>query len=84
MKKKDIENKGIKKKIRNKQKENSKKKLQNFKIVRKRKVKHIYKINEINSQKLKEEKIEYKSDDKLVDKLFSLKKVSGALFKKIQ
>jgi hypothetical protein len=84
MKKKDIENKGIKKKIRNKQKENSKKKLQNFKIVRKRKVKHIYKINEINSQKLKEEKIEYKSDDKLVDKLFSLKNVSGALFNKIQ
>ena len=84
MKKKDIENKGIKKKIRNKQKENSKKKFQNFKIVRKRKVKHIYKINEINSQKLKEEKIEYKSDDKLVDKLFSLKNVSGALFKKIQ
>ena len=84
MKKKDIENKRIRKKIRNKQKENSKKKLQNFKIVRKRKVKHIYKINEINSQKLKEEKIEYKSDDKLVDKLFSLKNVSGALFKKIQ
>ena len=62
----------------------SKKKFQNFKIRRKRKVKHIYKINEINSQKLKEEKIEYKSDDKLVDKLFSLKNVSGALFKKIQ
>ena len=84
MKKKDIENKGIKKKIRNKQKENSKKKLQNFKIVRKRKVKHIYKINEINSQKLKKEKIDYKSNDKIVDQLFSLKKVSSGLFKKIQ
>ena len=84
MKKKDIENKGIKKKIRNKQKENSKKKLQNFKIVRKRKVKHIYKINEINSQKLKEEKIDYKSNDKTVDTLFTLKKVSSTLFKKIQ
>ena len=84
MKKKDIENKGIKKKIRNTKNEDCKKKFQNFKIRRKRKVKHIYKINEIDSQKLKEEKIEYKSDDKLVDKLFSLKNVSGALFKKIQ
>ena len=84
MKKKDIENKGIKKKIRNKQKENSKKKLQNFKIVGKRKVKHIYKINEINSQKLKKEKIDYKSNDKIVDQVFSLKKVSSGLFKKIQ
>ena len=84
MKKKDIENKGIKKKIRNTKKEECKKKFQNFKIRRKRKVKHIYKINEIDSQKLKEEKIDYKSNDKTVDTLFTLKKVSSTLFKKIQ
>ena len=84
MKKKDIENKGIKKKIRNKKNEDFKKRIQNFKIRRKRKVKHIYKINEIDSQKLKEEKIDYKSNDKIVDQLFSLKKVSSGLFKKIQ
>ncbi len=84
MKKKDIENKGIKKKIRNTKNEDCKKKFQNFKIRRKRKVKHIYKINEIDSQKLKEEKIDYKSNDKTVDTLFTLKKVSSTLFKKIQ
>ena len=84
MKKRDIENKGVKDKNRNKKNEEFKKRIQNFKIRRKRKVKHIYKINEIDSQKLKKEKIDYKSNDKIVDQLFSLKKVSSGLFKKIQ
>jgi hypothetical protein len=84
MRKKDIENKGNKIKFKNSKINYSNKKVQNLKIRRKRKMKHIFKITEINLQKLKEEKIDYKSNDKTVDTLFTLKKVSSTLFKKIQ
>ena len=73
MRKKDIENKGNKIKFKNSKINYSNKKVQNLKIRRKRKRKHIFKITEINLQKLKEEKIDYEFDNDLVDKLFALK-----------
>ena len=84
MRKKDIENKGNKNKFKNSKINYSNKKVQNLKIRRKRKMKHIFKITEINLQKLKEEKIDFQSNDKLIDKLFAFKKNSGCKIKKIQ
>jgi hypothetical protein len=82
MRKQDLENKGKKKKIKNSKINYQKNKLQNLKIRRKRK--HIFKITEVSSQKLKEEKIDFQSNDKLIDKLFAFKKNSGCKIKKIQ
>ena len=82
MRKQDLENKGKKKKIKNSQINYQKNKIQNLKIRRKRK--HIFKITEVSSQKLKEEKIDFQSNDKLIDKLFAFKKNSGCKIKKIQ
>ena len=82
MRKQDLENKGKKKKIKNSKINYQKNKLQNLKIIRKRK--HIFKITEVSSQKLKEEKIDFQSNDKLIDKLFAFKKNSGCKIKKIQ
>ena len=53
MRKKDIENKGNKIKFKNSKIHYSNKKVQNLKIRRKRKMKHIFKITEINLQKIK-------------------------------
>jgi hypothetical protein len=82
MRKQDLENKGKKKKIKNSKINYQKNKIQNLKIRRKRK--HIFKITEVSSQKLKEEKIDFQSNDKLIDKLFAFKKNSGCKIKKIQ
>ena len=82
MRKQDLENKGKKKKIKNSKINYQKNKIQNLKIRRKRK--HIFKITEVSSQKLKEEKIDFKYNDKLIDKLFAFKKNSGCKIKKIQ
>ena len=82
MRKQDLENKGKKKKIKNSKINYQKNKIQNLKIRRKRK--HIFKITEVSSQKLKEEKIDFRSNDKLIDKLFAFKKNSGCKIKKIQ
>ena len=82
MRKQDLENKGKKKKIKNSKINYQKNKIQNLKIRRKRK--HIFKITEVSSQKLKEEKIDFQSNDKLIDKLFAFKKNSGFKIKKIQ
>ena len=82
MRKQDLENKGKKKKIKNSKINYQKNKIQNLKIRRKRK--HIFKITEVSSQKLKEEKIDFQSNDKLIDKLFAFKKNSGCQIKKIQ
>ena len=83
MRKKDIENKGNKNKFKNSKINDSNKKVQNLKIRRKRKMKHIFKITEINLQKLKEEKIDYEFDNDLVEKLFTLKNAYSNI-KKIQ
>ena len=83
MRKKDIENKGNKNKFKNSKINYSNKKVQNLKIRRKRKMKHIFKITEINLQKLKEEKIDYEFDNDLVEKLFTLKNAYSHI-KKIQ
>ncbi len=83
MRKKDIENKGNKNKFKNSKINYSNKKVQNLKIRRKRKMKHIFKITEINLQKLKEEKIDYEFDNDLVEKLFTLKNAYSNI-KKIQ
>ena len=83
MRKKDIENKGNKIKFKNSKINYSNKKVQNLKIRRKRKMKHILKITEINLQKLKEEKIDYEFDNDLVEKLFTLKNAYSNI-KKIQ
>ncbi len=83
MRKKDIENKGNKIKFTNSNIKYSNKKFQNLKIRRKRKMKHIFKITEINLQKLKEEKIDYEFDNDLVEKLFTLKNAYSNI-KKIQ
>ena len=83
MRKKDIENKGNKIKFKNSKINYSNKKVQNLKIRRKRKMKHIFKITEINLQKLKEEKIDYEFDNDLVEKLFTLKNAYSNI-KKIQ
>ena len=83
MRKKDIENKGNKIKFTNSNIKYSNKKVQNLKIRRKRKMKHIFKITEINLQKLKEEKIDYEFDNDLVEKLFTLKNAYSNI-KKIQ
>ena len=83
MRKKDIENKGNKIKFKNSKINYSNKKVQNLKIRRKRKMKHIFKITEINLQKIKEEKIDYEFDNDLVEKLFTLKNAYSNI-KKIQ
>jgi len=83
MRKKDIENKGNKIKFTNSNIKYSNKKVQNLKIRRKRKMKHIFKITEINHQKLKEEKIDYEFDNDLVEKLFTFKNAYSNI-KKIQ
>ena len=83
MRKKDIENKGNKIKFTNSNIKYSNKKVQNLKIRRKRKMKHIFKITEINLQKLKEEKIDYEFDNDLVEKLFTFKYAYSNI-KKIQ
>ena len=83
MRKKDIENKGNKNKFKNSKINYSNKKVQNLKIRRKRKMKHIFKITEINLQKLKEEKIDYEFDNDLVEKLFTFKNAYSNI-KKIQ
>jgi hypothetical protein len=83
MRKKDIENKGNKIKFTNSNIKYSNKKVQNLKIRRKRKMKHIFKITEINLQKLKEEKIDYEFDNDLVEKLFTFKNAYSNI-KKIQ
>ena len=83
MRKKDIENKGNKIKFTNSNIKHSNKKVQNLKIRRKRKMKHIFKITEINLQKLKEEKIDYEFDNDLVEKLFTFKNAYSNI-KKIQ
>lgn len=83
MRKKDIENKGNKIKFTNSNIKYSNKKVQNLKIRRKRKMKHIFKITEINLQKLKEEKIDYEFDNDLVEKLFTFKNAYPNI-KKIQ
>ena len=57
MRKKDIENKGNKIKFTNSNIKYSNKKVQNLKIRRKRKMKHIFKITEINLQKIKKKKL---------------------------
>ena len=82
MRKQDLENKGKKNKIKNSKINYQKNKIQNLKIRRKRE--HIFKITEVSSQKLKEEKIDFQSNDKLIDKLFAFKKNSGCKIKKIQ
>ena len=46
-------------------------------------MKHIFKITEINHQKLKEEKIDYEFDNDLVEKLFTFKNAYSNI-KKIQ
>ena len=83
MRKKDIENKGNKIQFTNSNIKYSNKKVQNLKIRRKRKMKHIFKITEINLQKLKEEKIDYEFDNDLVEKLFTFKNAYSNI-KKIQ